>query len=194
MSVELREGGKQRLPDEEKRDNDAKPASAIQPLPPGQESLLITEPSPPEWRRRCPEDEWTFTSATEVKNIKNLLSSDRLTHFMRSPEQMDEDTNYWEWIPRKLKQELKRKGGDADAPGWGLVLHVEFSYVTFLFIWGVVTLCISLILSLGLCVPKKAPLHGSVGAAIAIFFGPFGVLGLMFTAVYNYAKHKGFLK
>lgn len=203
MAVKLSDGGMQKLPDEETEANPllAKTAQnhlvappAIEALPFEGEILPLPEQSLPEWLQRCSKDEWAFTSATTVKNIKELLSSDRLTHYVRHSADMDDDTNYWEWIPRKLKQELRKKHGETDALGWGLIFHVQFSYTTFLIVWGIVTLGISLTLCLGLFLPRRAPLHGNVSAAIAVFFGPFGILGLVYTVVYNYARYRNFLK
>jgi hypothetical protein len=109
---------------------------------------------------------------------------------------MDDGPNYWSWIPRKLRQELSKDPDKAHAFGWGLLAYVEFNYITFLFHWGILTLVVAICLCLGLVVPKSGPgpLHGSVGSAIAVFFSPFGLLGIYYGVVYNFAKHRSLLK
>lgn len=107
---------------------------------------------------------------------------------------MDPGLDYWAWIPRKLKQELRKDPTKAHALGWGLVAYVEFNYIMFLFFWGIITFDFALALCLGLTVPKSGPLHGSVGSGIAVFFGPFGLLGLFYGAVYNLAKHRSLFR
>jgi uroporphyrinogen-III synthase len=46
------------------------------------------------WREHRPRDQWTFTSATEVENIKDRLSSQRLTHYLRDHYPMDDSLDY----------------------------------------------------------------------------------------------------
>jgi hypothetical protein len=107
---------------------------------------------------------------------------------------MDDGLDYWSWIPRKLKQDLRKEPTMAHAVGWGLLAYVEFNYITFLFHWGILTFVIAICLCLGLTIPKSGPLHGSVGSAIAVFFGPFGILGIFYGVVYNFAKHRSLFK
>jgi hypothetical protein len=85
---------------------------------------------------------------------------------------------------------LRKSPKTAHAVGWGLLAYVEFNYITFLFYWVILTFVVAICLSLGLSVPKSAQLHGSVGSAIALFFGPFALLGIFYTVVYNFAKHR----
>jgi len=122
-----------------------------------------------EWRLHCPKAEWSFTSESEKKDIKDFLSSQRLTHFIKEPHEMDVDLDYWAWIPRKLKQELTRKPTEAHALGWALVAYVEFNYLSFLLSWGIVASVISLSLILGLYLPKKARLIVTLGLRLRFF-------------------------
>ena len=71
---------------------------------------------------------------------------------------------------------------------------MEFNYIVFVVIWSVPTFIIALALCLGMCIPKHSPLHANVGAAVGLFFAPWSVLGMVFTAVYGVAKQRNFLK
>lgn len=68
------------------------------------ERKLPDDASRPDWREHCPEIEWKFTSDTDQKDIKYALSSNRLIRFIKEPHMIDDDLDYWVWIPRKLRR------------------------------------------------------------------------------------------
>jgi hypothetical protein len=98
---------------------------------------------------------------------------------------MDAGLDYRAWIPRKLKQELRKVLAKAHAIGWGVVAYVEFNYIIFLCFWGIINFNVALALCLGLSVPKSGPLHGCAGSGIVVFFGLFGLLGIFYGVVYK---------
>jgi hypothetical protein len=166
MAVERPDGGQGKLPDDNAIDE--------------------------RWRVQCPRNQWTFTSASEFKDIKYHLGSQRLTHYIRDHCEMDPGLDYWAWIPHKLRQELRKEPNQSHALVWGLLVYIEFNYVTFLYFWGLFTFCFALILCLALSVRKVGTVAWECWSSYCCFLWTTWGAGNFFWG--NFAKHSSLFK
>ena len=107
MAVELHNDGNGSFPDEHIADNDVFEAPGLST---DSSTAQLSNHPPPEWRRRCPKDEWHFVSKSVYPGIKGHLEDIRLVLYVRNPSMVkSQPTNYRDWIPQKLRDKRKIK-------------------------------------------------------------------------------------
>jgi hypothetical protein len=135
------------------------------------------------------DQEWEWTppkSPEEWQVTRTLLSSRAIAEYVRNPPCAKPDAYFWRVIPRKRRTEL-RCADKPFATGWGLVATMQYSLGTFIIIWFIPLLVLTLGISVGLTVHFHLPADSATG----IIFGVVGLESLVFAIVVQMCKSRG---
>lgn len=128
-----------------------------------------------EWEWNCPD------------NYRCLLKSIPVS-FIQTPAVLKRGDVHWQAIPRKLNTRLRRRRRGSN--GWGLIVTMEFDWLTYCLLWIIPTISIALGLSIGL----SLHFHWSAGVALGIFGGSMTLMSLTLTAIGNIYKQHGLIE